>query len=64
METEDYSLAELAELMSVLSVENRLRIITLLRDFVAWEPRKLLRNRAKAILKRMEDAAEDGFAAV
>ena len=33
METEDYSLAELAELMSVLSVENRLRIITLLRDF-------------------------------
>jgi hypothetical protein len=38
--------------------------ITLLRDFVAWEPRKLLRNRAKAILKRMEDSAGDGFAAV
>jgi hypothetical protein len=31
--------------------------ITLLRDFVAWESRKLLRNRAKAILARMEDEA-------
>lgn len=35
------------------SVEN----INLLRDFVAWEPRKLLRNRAGVILKRMEDQA-------
>ena len=33
--------------------------ITLLRDFVAWEPRKLLRNRAKVILKRMEGQAEE-----
>jgi hypothetical protein len=32
--------------------------ITLLRDFVAWEPRKLLKNRAKVILKRMEDEAQ------
>ena len=31
--------------------------ITLLRDFVAWESRKLLRNRAKVILRRMEDQA-------
>jgi hypothetical protein len=31
--------------------------ITLLRDFVAWESRKLLRNRAKAILGRMEAEA-------
>jgi len=36
------------------SVDN----ITLLRDFVAWEPRKLLRNRAQAILRRMEEEAE------
>jgi hypothetical protein len=28
--------------------------ITLLRDFVAWEPRSLLRNRARVILQRME----------
>jgi len=32
--------------------------ITLLRDFVAWEPRRLLRNRAQTILARMERAAE------
>jgi hypothetical protein len=32
--------------------------ITLLRDFVAWEPRKLLKNRAKVILERMEDEAQ------
>jgi hypothetical protein len=33
--------------------------ITLLRDFVAGEPRKLLKNRAQVILKRMEDQAQD-----
>lgn len=32
------------------SVDN----ITLLRDFIAWEPRKLLRNRARSIVDRME----------
>ena len=37
--------------------------ITLLRDFVAWEPRKLLKNRAKVILKRMEDQAQEAAAA-
>ena len=37
--------------------------ITLLRDFVAWEPRKLLRSRAKVILRRMEGQA-DGIPAV
>ena len=29
--------------------------IRLLRDFVAWEPRKLLRERAQAIMDRMTD---------
>ena len=38
------------------SVDN----ITLLRDFVAWEPRELLRNRARVILRRMEGEAVDG----
>ena len=28
--------------------------VNLLRDFMAWEPRKLLRDRAKAIVARME----------
>jgi len=41
------------------SVDN----ITLLRDFVAWESRKLLRNRAKVILKRMEIQAQAAPAA-
>ena len=37
--------------------------ITLLRDFVAWESRKLLRNRAKAILGRMEAVAAEASVA-
>ena len=36
------------------SVDN----ITLLRDFIAWEPRKLLRNRARGIVSRMEEEAQ------
>jgi hypothetical protein len=31
--------------------------INLLRDYIAWEPRQLLRNRAKTIVERMEVAA-------
>jgi hypothetical protein len=31
--------------------------INLLRDFVAWEPKGLLRNRARVVLKRMETEA-------
>lgn len=31
--------------------------IRLLSDFIAWEPRKLLRKRAQAIIERMEDEA-------
>lgn len=33
--------------------------INLLRDYIAWEPRQLLRNRARAIVERMEGAALD-----
>lgn len=35
------------------SVDN----IRLLRDFIAWEPRRLLRKRARAIVARMEEEA-------
>lgn len=35
------------------SVDN----INLLRDFVAWEPSRLLRSRARMIVRRMEDEA-------
>lgn len=30
--------------------------VLLLRDFIAWEPRPMLRRRASAMLERMEDA--------
>jgi hypothetical protein len=40
------------------SVDN----IRLLRDFIAWEPRKLLRDRARSIVARMEaDALRVGL---
>lgn len=39
-------------------------LIHLLRDFVAWEPRKMLRERAEAIVDRMlEDAEQVGIEA-
>jgi hypothetical protein len=34
--------------------------IRLLRDFVAWEPRRLLRERARGILARMEGEVTGG----
>lgn len=34
--------------------------ITLLRDYISWEPRKLLRNRARSIVERMEQEAVEG----
>jgi hypothetical protein len=34
--------------------------MTLLRDFIAWEPRRMLRNRARVLLSRMEDQAGVG----
>ena len=41
------------------SVDN----IRLLRDFIAWEPRKMLRKRARGILERMElEAVRPGLA--
>jgi hypothetical protein len=32
-------------------------LIRLLRDFIAWEPRRMLRERARAILDRMTEEA-------
>lgn len=37
--------------------------IMLLRDYIAWEPRKLLRERARAILRAMEEEARERGAA-
>ena len=34
--------------------------VTVLRDFSAWEPRRLLRNQAAAVLERMESELRYG----
>ena len=34
--------------------------VTVLRDFRAWEPRRLLRNQAAAVLERMESELRHG----
>lgn len=52
-----HALRRLAALGHMSRSEASVDNITLLRDFIAWEPRRLLRNRARAILSRMEDEA-------
>lgn len=52
-----YPLKRLACLGHLARAEPSVSNINLLRDFVAWEPRRLLRNRGRVILKRMEDQA-------
>lgn len=47
----------LAALQYMSRQETTVDNITLLRDFIAWEPRRMLRNRARAIVRRMEDEA-------
>jgi hypothetical protein len=54
-----YPLRRLACLGHMARAEASVGNINLLRDFVAWERKKLLRNRARVILKRMEDQARD-----
>jgi hypothetical protein len=50
----------LASLGHLSAAEASVDNITLLRDFVAREPKKLLRNRARVILGRMESQAGEG----
>jgi hypothetical protein len=49
-----HALRRLAALGHMARAETSVDLITLLRDFIAWEPRRLLRNRARSILERME----------
>lgn len=35
-------------------------LIRLLRDFIAWEPRRMLRERAQSIIDRMLEEADQG----
>jgi hypothetical protein len=57
-----YPLKRLACLGHMAGSEASVSNINLLRDFVAWEPKRLLRNRARVILKRMEDQAREDSA--
>ncbi len=53
-----YFVKRLAALGHMSRVEASVDSINLLRDFVAWEPRKSLRRRAEAIILRMEGEAD------
>ena len=48
-------LRRLAALAHVAREEPSVELVNTLKDFIAWEPRKLLRERARAIAQRMED---------
>ena len=52
-----HALQRLAALGHMARADASVDNITLLRDFIAWEPRKLLRDRARSILSRMESEA-------
>lgn len=47
----------LAALQHMAGADPSVDNITVLRDFIAWEPRPLLRNRAQGIVRRMEAEA-------
>lgn len=52
-----HALRRLAALGYMAGEHTSVDHITLLRDFIAWEPRPLLRGRAQAIVLRMEEEA-------
>ena len=52
-----HALRRLAALGYMAGEDATVDNVTLLRDFISWEPRKLLRSRAQAIVRRMEDEA-------
>ena len=50
-----YVLRRLAALGHIAREGATVPNMTLLRDFIAWEPRRMLRNRAQVLLGRMEE---------
>jgi hypothetical protein len=54
------ALQRLAALSHMSGAEATVDNIRLLRDFLAWEPRRLLRDRARGILARMEGEVTGG----
>jgi len=49
-----HALRRFAALGYIAGLEATVEVVQLLRDFVAWEPHRLLKRRAAAILERME----------
>ncbi len=49
-------LRRLAALSYLAGHDATIEVVQLLRDFVAWEPRPLIRKRAVQILRRMEQS--------
>ena len=55
-----HPLRRLAALGYIGGLPASVDLVLLLRDFIAWEPRTLLRRRAGAVLSRMEDSLAAG----
>jgi hypothetical protein len=53
------SLRRMAALEHIARQDASIGDINLLRDYISWEPRKMLRNRARAIVARMEEEAAE-----
>jgi hypothetical protein len=53
-----YALRRFAALGYIAGLEARVELVQLLRDFLRWEPHRLLRRRANVILDRMESQLE------
>jgi hypothetical protein len=49
-----YALRRFAALGYIAGLEARVELVQLLRDFLRWEPHRLLQRRASMILERME----------
>lgn len=54
-----HALRRLAALSHLTRAEASVDLINLLRDFISWEPRPLLRSRARTILERMQVDLQD-----
>ena len=57
-----YALRRFAALGYIAGLDAEVDLVQLLRDFVGWEPHRLLRRRAAAILDRMESQLQHGGA--
>lgn len=53
------ALKRMAALENLSRQEFTVDVVNLLRDYVAWEPRPLLRNRARTLLLRLENTSPE-----